>query len=116
MQLTRQMKLILGLLTFWSPLFTIGVCIWLYESPLLFSSGQIIETQKQLVVIMMQTAVAVVLSIATLVVLSITTVFYAVHILKNARLTEGKKVAWSLINVTVGPFVMPVYWLFHMWP
>jgi len=109
------MNVVLAILTFWSPIFVVGFAFWLFQSPLLSASGrEAIVTQQQLTAVILEVIVAVVLNIATLVFLSITTVFYGVHILRNAQLTEGKKVAWSLVNVTIGPFAMPAYWIMYL--
>ena len=112
---SRLMKAVLAILTFWSPIFVVGFAFWLFQSPLLSASGrEAIVTQQQLTAVILEVIVAVVLNMATLVFLSITTIFYGVHILRNAQLTESKKVAWSLVNVTIGPFAMPVYWIMYL--
>ena len=111
----RLMKMVLAILTFWSPFFVVGFAFWLFQSHLLSTSGgEAIVTQPQLTSVILEVILVVVLNIVTLIVLSITTVFYGVHILRNDRLTEFGKVTWSLVNVTIGPFAMPLYWFMYL--
>ena len=111
----RLFNVVLAVLTFWSPIFIVVFAYWLFQSPLLSASGrEAVFTQESLVVLALEVIVAIVLNIVTLVVLAVTTVFYGAHILRNTRLSEGKKVAWSLVNATVGPFAMPLYWFLYV--
>jgi hypothetical protein len=105
----------LGLLSLWSPLFVLGFVVWLLRSPAVTAPARLaLLDESELWGIVKELAVLAALNAATVVILAVTTVYFQVHILKNPRLSERGKVIWSLVNVTVGVFAMPAYWLLHV--
>ena len=58
----------------------------------------------------------VIVGLVTIVSLAFTTIFYAFHILRNEGLSKRKKIIWSMLNVTLGLFAMPLYWYRHVSP
>ena len=115
MKPSRFSKASLGALTLWSPLSVVITFVWLFRSPLLTSPSAVAEfSESQLILTIVQLLLLALLTLITLIVLSVTTLYYGIHILRNDKLSGGKKVAWSLTNVTVGPFLMPVYWYLYV--
>lgn len=105
---------LLGALTIWTPLFLAGLGIWFFAVALPSVQHAPTQPPNQLLASLIESIVALLLTVATLVVLGATTVYYAVHIVKNERLSERKKALWSLCNVVLGPLAMPLYWYFHV--
>ena len=111
----RLTKVSLGLLALWSPVSIVVTIVWLVRSPFLASPGEVPDlSQDQLIRVVMELMLVALLNLITLICLAVTTLYFGIHILKNAKLTEGKKIAWSLINVTIGPFLMPAYWYMYV--
>lgn len=111
----RWTRVLLGLLSLWSPLFVLGFVVWLLRSPAVTAPARLaLLDESELWGIVKELAVLAALNAATVVILAVTTVYFQVHILKNPRLSERGKVIWSLVNVTVGVFAMPAYWLLHV--
>lgn len=110
----RMGKPLLGALTLWTPLFLAGLLAWLFGVALPSLRDMAAAPLSQLLANLIESAVALALCVATLVILAATTVYYAVHILKNDRLSERRKALWSLCNVVLGPLAMPLYWYLHV--
>jgi len=105
----------LGVLTLWSPVSVVVTLVYLLRSPLLTAPSAIADlSQKELTLALVGLLVVILLTVSTLVVLTATTLYYGVHILRNPKLSDGQKVAWSLTNVTVGLFLMPIYFFLHV--
>jgi hypothetical protein len=110
----RLGKPLLGALTIWTPLFLAGLFAWLFGVALPSLKHLDAEPLSQVLMNLFASVAALVLCLATAVVLAVTTAYYAVHILRNGRLSQRKKALWSLCNVALGPLVMPVYWYLHV--
>ncbi len=105
----------MGLLSLWSPLFVAGFALWLWKSPAGTAPARLaLLSEEELWRIVGELAIVVVMNGATLVALAVTTLYFEVHILKNPALSEGRKILWSILNVTVGVFVMPAYWFLYV--
>jgi len=109
------MRAAMGLLSLWSPLFVAGFALWLWRSPAVTAPARLaLLSEAQLWRLVGELSLLAVLNMATLMALAVTTLYFEVHILKNPALSERRKVLWSLLNVTVGVFVMPAYWFLHV--
>ncbi|MEW5764037.1 MAG: hypothetical protein ACOYXN_11485 [Acidobacteriota bacterium] len=111
----RRTRAVMGLLSLWSPLFVVGFAVWLWRSPAVTAPARLaLLTEAELWRLVAELSLLVVLNGVTLVALAVTTLYFEVHILKNPSLSERRKILWSLLNVTVGVFVMPAYWFLHV--
>ncbi|MEW6758045.1 MAG: hypothetical protein AB1347_07480 [Acidobacteriota bacterium] len=111
----RRTRAAMGLLSLWSPLFVAGFALWLWRSAAVTAPARLaLLSEEELWRLVGELAILAILNGATLVALTVTTLYFEVHILKNPVLSERRKVLWSLLNVTVGVFVMPAYWFLHV--
>ena len=111
---SRMSPATLGALTLWTPVYTLGLGAWFLLSPIApMVTSRFEVPQEEIAPMIVELTAMIILTLGTLVVLALTTVYYAVHIVRNPRLREGRKAAWSVANVMVGPFVMPFYWYLY---
>lgn len=109
-------RLVLGLLTFWSPIFVAGLAVWLVRSPLVGAAlGRSDLAVRRPGPLLLEGAILIVLLLFTMAALALTSTVYALHIPTNPALTERGKIVWSVVNVTVGGLVMPYYWYAYIW-
>jgi hypothetical protein len=106
---------LLGIATLGNPISALGLLAALALYPFILTAGEPPEYPKdQLLYFGLGALVILVWGLATLASLATTTIIYAFHIVRNGGLSKGAKVMWFLLNVTVGLFVMPVYWRRHV--
>lgn len=117
MKLKRWSHAGLLLATFWGPCFVAVFCIWVIKARvthyILHPDLLSVEGDVRLLAGCLAMAA---LTLVTLLILAATTLFYGVHVLRNANLSDTKKVLWSLLNVLVGPLAMPWYWFLYIRP
>lgn len=117
MRIDGRSKRWLGAATLWSPLAAIGLFAGLALLPFMLPASESLKYPKDgLLYFALGTLAMVIVGLITLVALAFTTIFYAFHILGNEGLSRSGKVLWSLLNVTLGLFVMPLYWYRHVLP
>jgi fatty acid desaturase len=107
----------LGVATLWSPVAAIGLLAALSLAPFILPAGESLNYPKdQLLYFALEAIAMLIVGLLTLAALACTTIFYAFHIARNEGLSKREKVVWSVLNVTLGLFAMPVYWFRHMLP
>lgn len=111
MRVERLSKRLLGIATIGNPIAAVGLLAGLALYPFTLTAGESLGYPKdQLLYFALVVIVMVILGLMTIVALAFTTIFYAFHILRNEGLSKRKKILWSLLNVTIGLFTMPLYW------
>lgn len=117
MKLNRMSRRLLGIATLWNPIAAVGLLAGLALYPFVIPTGGSLKYPKdQLLYFALGALVMAMLGLVILVTLAFTTIVYAFHIVRNERLSRGKKVLWSLLNLTLGLFAMPLYWYRHVSP
>jgi hypothetical protein len=115
-QKSRVSTVTLGVLTAWSPVVVVASVAWFFASHIWSLSQRASDLPEgQLLGLMAQLVIMIALHVVTFILLSFTTLYYAAHVIRNPELKERQKVVWSIVNVTVGVFVMPVYWYLYLW-
>jgi len=115
MRLNRRSKRLLGIATIWNPIATVGLLASLALHPFILTAGEPPEYPKdQMLYFALGAIVLVILCLVTIAVVVVTTIVYAFHIMGNEGLSKRKKGMWSLLNVTIGLFVMPLYGYRHV--
>jgi hypothetical protein len=110
MKLGKGMKVLVGLLTLWMPLYFIGFMVFVLSMIVVAASQQ---GEKGLPVAF---GILAVLHLFTLLLSIALAVFYIVHVVKNPRIQQTNRVVWVIVLLFGGVIAMPIYWYLHIWP
>jgi hypothetical protein len=109
MKLGKGIKLLIGILTIWMPLYMIGFFVFFITSFLESHDHTVSKGVPTYFTVMMTLHVfTILLSLAL-------AVFYIAHAVKNPKVKQDNRIIWVLVLLMGGIVAMPIYWYIHIW-
>lgn len=111
MKLSKSKKIMLGLLSIWPVVYILIFMILIFSisafGPFSFSSHN-----NSSLIVFIPIMIVHVLTIVCCIGLMI---YYIIHAVRSAKLTQEMKIVWILLLVLCYTIVSPIYWYFNIW-